>query len=36
FPRHVGLPEEYRRYHDGGVSTPRIPHERRFEAKLAC
>jgi hypothetical protein len=36
FPRHVVLPEEYRRYHDGGVITPRIQHERRFEAKLAC
>ena len=36
FPRHVGLPEEYRHYHDGEVLTPRIRHERRFEAKLAC
>lgn len=35
FPAHGGLPSEYRTYHDGGVRTPRIAKERRFEAKLA-
>ena len=35
FPGHVGLPQEYRAYHDGWVRTPRIANERQFASKLA-